>query len=68
MTSRQEVKKELIETDSEFRRLYEEHQKYERFCQTMFLRNWRGSENSGWPPGRTELNPLLCERDTIPAA
>ena len=30
MTSRQEVKKELIETDSEFRRLYEEHQSYDR--------------------------------------
>ncbi len=30
MTSRPEVKKELIETDSEFRRLYEEHQDYER--------------------------------------
>ena len=37
MTSRQEVKEELIETDFEFRRLYEEHQSYERRLGEMTL-------------------------------
>ena len=37
MTSRREVKRELIETDSEFRRLYEEHQKYDRRLGEMTL-------------------------------
>jgi uncharacterized protein YdcH (DUF465 family) len=30
MSHREELKAELIETDEEFRRLYEEHQEYER--------------------------------------
>ena len=37
MTSRQEVKEELIENDSEFRRLYEQHQNYERRLGEMTL-------------------------------
>ena len=30
MSSRDDVREELLQTDEEFRRLYEEHQEYER--------------------------------------
>ena len=30
MSSRDEIKEELLQTDSDFRRLYDEHQEYER--------------------------------------
>jgi uncharacterized protein YdcH (DUF465 family) len=35
MPNRDELKEELIQTDGEFRRLYEEHQEYERRLQDI---------------------------------
>ena len=35
MPTRDELKEELIQTDGEFRRLYEEHQEYERRLQDI---------------------------------
>lgn len=35
MSSRDDLRQELIQTDDEFRRLYEEHQEYERRLQEI---------------------------------
>ena len=35
MSQYDDLKEELLETDEEFRRLYEEHQEYERRLQTI---------------------------------
>ena len=60
MPTRDEVKEELIQTDGDFRRLYEEHQEYERRLQEIQQKSLL-SEDDEAEEKRIKLHKLVLK-------
>jgi uncharacterized protein len=60
MPTRDELKEELIQTDEEFRRLYEEHQEYERRLQDIQQKSLLSQDDEG-EEKRIKLHKLVLK-------